>query len=76
MSTSPEQEIKEGSDSNIEENESIGENIFIGSLKFFRNFEPRHIFCSLQTLKSNGKNEFRKFEVFTIENRMEKFSAI
>ena len=29
MSTSPEQEIKEGSDSNIEENESIGENIFI-----------------------------------------------
>ena len=38
MSTSPEQEIKEGSDSNIEENESIGENIFIGSLNFFRNF--------------------------------------
>ena len=38
MSTSPEQEIKEGSDSNIEENESIGENIFIGSLKSFRNF--------------------------------------
>ena len=38
MSTSPEQEIKEGSDSNIEENESIGENIFIGSLKCFRTF--------------------------------------
>ena len=34
MSTSPEQEIKEGSDSNIEENESIGENIFIIQLIF------------------------------------------
>ena len=28
MSTSPEQEIKEGSDSNIEENESIGNILF------------------------------------------------
>ena len=32
MSTSPEQEIKEGSDSNIEENESIGNILFIDSL--------------------------------------------
>ena len=59
MSTSPEQEIKEGSDSNIEENESIGENTFIIQLIFNNIIIKINFQRATRQLPKNQKRKMR-----------------